>query len=86
MEDKIYGRNPVLEALNTNREIDKIMIQDGIKHSIISKITAIAKEKKIPYRFVNRAKLDEISEGGNHQGILAFAAAHSYVDVEDILN
>lgn len=86
MEDKIYGRNPVTEALTSNREIDKILVQDGAKHSGISKITAIAKEKKIPFRFVNRKKLDELSEGGNHQGVLAFAAAHSYVDVEDILN
>ena len=86
MEDKIYGRNPVIEALSSSREIDKIFFQDGLTHSLISKITAMAKEKQIPYRFVNRKKLDELSEGGNHQGVVAFAAAHKYATVEDILN
>ncbi len=85
MEDKIYGRNPVIEALTSGREIDKIFFQDGLTHSLISKITAMAKEKRIPYKFVNRKKLDELSDGGNHQGVVAFAAMQSYATVEDIL-
>lgn len=85
MEDKIYGRNPVIEALTSGREIDRICLQDGLFHSQISKIAAMAKEKQIPFRFVSRKKLDELSEGGNHQGVVAFAAAHAYASVEDIL-
>lgn len=85
MEDKIYGINPVTEALNSGREIDKILLQDGAKHSRLSKITAMAKEKGIIYRFVNKKKLDELAEGGNHQGVLAYAAAHTYAEVDDIL-
>ncbi|MBQ2890095.1 MAG: 23S rRNA (guanosine(2251)-2'-O)-methyltransferase RlmB [Clostridia bacterium] len=85
MEDKIYGRNPVIEALSGDREIDKIFFQDGLTHSLISKITAMAKEKRIPYKFVNRKKLDELAEGGNHQGVVAFVAMQSYATVEDIL-
>ena len=86
MEDKIYGRNPVIEALSSGREIDKIFFQDGLTHSLISKITAMAKEKRIPYKFVNRKKLDELAEGGNHQGVVAFVAMQSYATVEDILD
>ena len=86
MQDKIYGFNPVIEALGSDREIDKILIKDGIKHSKASKITAMAKEKKIPFQFVNQAKLDTLAEGGNHQGVVAFAAAHTYSTVEDILS
>ncbi len=85
MEDKIYGRNPVIEALSGDREIDKIFLQDGLTHSLISKITAMAKEKRIPYKFVNRKKLDELSENGNHQGVVAFVAMQAYATVEDIL-
>lgn len=85
MEDKIYGINPVIEALNSGREIDKILLQDGAKHSRLSKIAAMSKERGIIYRFVNKRKLDELSEGGNHQGVLAYAAAHTYAEVDDIL-
>ncbi len=85
MEDKIYGRNPVIEALESGHEIDKVFLQDGITHSQISKITALSKEKRIPYQFVAKRKLDELSNGGNHQGVVALAAAHKYSSVEDIL-
>ncbi len=85
MEDKIYGRNPVIEALESGHEIDKILLQDGLSHSRISKIAALAKEKRIPYQFVAKNKLDELSAKGNHQGVVAFAAAHKYSSVEDIL-
>ncbi len=86
MEDRIYGTNPVLEALNSGRDIDKIFIQEGVRHSRLAQITAAAKKRNIRYSLVNKHKLDELSEGGNHQGVLAFAAMHSYVEVEDILN
>ncbi len=86
MEDKIYGRNPVLEALASKREIDKIYLQDGITHSQISKVVALAKENRILYKFASRKKLDELADGGNHQGVVAFVAAHKYATVEDILN
>ncbi len=86
MEDRIYGTNPVLEALNSGREIDKIFIQEGARHSRLGQITAAAKKRGIRYTTVSRQKLDELSEGGNHQGVLAFAAVHSYVEIEDIIN
>ena len=86
MEDRIYGTNPVLEALNSGRDIDKIFIQEGVRHSRLAQITAAAKKRNIRYSLVNKHKLDELAEGGNHQGVLAFAAIHSYVEIEDILN
>ncbi len=86
MEDKIYGINPVVEAISARREIDKILLQDGAKHSKLSKITAMAKERGITYRFVNKKKLDEIAEGGNHQGVIAYVAAHSYAEISGILD
>lgn len=85
MQDKIYGFNPVIEALESGSEIDKILLKDGIKHSKASKITALAKEKKIPFQFVNQSKLDTLAEGGNHQGVVAFSAVHRYYTVDEIL-
>lgn len=85
MEDRIYGTNPVFEALNSGREIDKIFILEGARHSRLGEITSLAKKRGIHYTLVNRKKLDELSDGGNHQGVLAFAAVHSYAQVEDIL-
>lgn len=85
MEDKIYGTNPVFEALNSGREIDKIFILEGARHSRLAEITALAKKRHIHYTLVNRKKLDDMAEGGNHQGVLAYAAVHAYSSVDDIL-
>lgn len=85
MEDKIFGTNPVYEALNSGREIDKILILEGARHSRLGQIISLAKRRGIHYSTANRKKLDELSEGVNHQGVLAFAAAHEYSSVEDIL-
>lgn len=85
MEDKIFGTNPVYEALNSGREIDKILILEGARHSRLAQIIALAKKRGIHYSTVNRKKLDVLSENGNHQGVLAFAAAHKYSSLDDIL-
>ncbi len=84
-EDRIEGRNPVMEALKAGREIDKILIQKGERHGSIVKIIASAKERKIVIQEVVRQKLDEISATGVHQGVIAYTAMHQYVDLEDIL-
>ena len=86
MEDRIFGTNPVFEALNSGREIDKIFILEGARHSRLGEIISLAKKRGIHYTNVSRKKLDELSDGGNHQGVLAFAAVHSYSEVEDILD
>ncbi len=85
-EDIIYGRNPVIEALEANHTMDKILIQEGIRHSQIGYIRNLAKEKGIQYRFVDKKTLDRTVDGENHQGVAALAAAHAYADVSDILN
>ncbi len=84
-EDIIYGRNPVIEALEKDRTMDKILIQDGLRHSQIGLIRNLAKEKGIVYQFVDKRKLDKMCEGENHQGVVALAAAHKYAELSDIL-
>ena len=86
MQDKIYGINPVIEALEAGAEIDKILLKDGIRNSKIKNITSMARERNIPFQFVDERRLFALSGGGNHQGVLAFAAVYKYFEVEDILN
>ena len=81
----ISGRNPVSEALRGSRPIDKIMVAKGEKSGAVVVILAKAREKKIPVKEVDRTKLDFLSGGAVHQGIIAFAAVKEYCTVEDIL-
>lgn len=83
--DKIEGRNPVLEALKAEREIDKIFIAKGAEQGSVQKIVGVAKDRGIPIQYVERQKLDQISESHAHQGIIAFVAAYRYVEVDEIL-
>lgn len=85
-DDILYGRNPVLEALETGRPIDKILLQEGLRHTQIGKIRNMAKERGIRYQLTDKHKLDQLTEGENHQGVVAFCAAHQYCTLEDILN
>ena len=85
-DDILEGRNPAIEALKSGRQIDKILISKGENKGSVSKIIAMAKEKKILVSFAERAKLDQISQTGAHQGVIAYTAAASYVSVKDILN
>lgn len=84
--DKVEGRNPVLELLEaSDRSINKLFVISGERHGSIQKIIAIAKEKKIVINEVSKSKLDQMSETKNHQGVIATVAPYQYVDVDDLL-
>jgi 23S rRNA (guanosine2251-2'-O)-methyltransferase len=82
----IEGRNPVLEALKSGREIDKIFIQKGASEGSIRQIIAIAREKNLLIKEVDKIKLDNLSLTHNHQGVIASAALYKYYELEEILN
>ena len=84
--DQIEGRNSVLELLESDRDINKILIAKGEKHGSINKIIAMAKQRKIVIVEVERQKLNAISETENHQGVIAMVPPFNYVEVDDILN
>ena len=86
MEDKIIGRNPVLEAIKAGRSIDKILIKKGKYEGSIIPVVKKAKEAGIIIQETERSKLDAVAEGGNHQGVIAYVSAYEYVSVADILN
>ncbi len=82
--DVISGRNPVSEAIRSNRPIDKILVARGEKSGAVVGILAKARDRQIPVKEVDRTKLDFLSGSAPHQGIVALAAAKEYDTVEDI--
>ncbi len=84
MEDLIYGKNPVVEALEAGHAINKLLILDGSKDKAMSKIVDKAKQAKVVVQFVNRKKLDQLTDGQNHQGVVAFIAPYAYSELEEI--
>lgn len=85
LSDQIEGRNSVLELLESERDINKILIAKGERHGSINKIIAIAKQRKIVIAEVERQKLNAISETNNHQGVIAIVPPFNYVEIDDIL-
>lgn len=83
--DQVEGRNAVLELLESERDINKILIANGEKHGSIYKIISIAKERKIPTTEVDRSKLNKISQTQNHQGVIAIVPPFNYCEVDEIL-
>ncbi|MDF2614963.1 MAG: methyltransferase, TrmH family, group 3 [Clostridia bacterium] len=84
-ENILYGRNAVIEALKAGRDIDKLLVQKGEKEGSIIKIVGEAKDKGIVIIEAEKSKLDEITGREKHQGVVAYAAAQSYVEIDDIL-
>lgn len=85
-EDQIEGRNSVIELLESNRAVNKIYIAKGEKHGSINKIIALAKEKKIIINEIDRAKINQMSQTDNNQGVIAIVPPFDYCDVDDILD
>ena len=80
----ISGRNPVTEALRSGRPIDCIYIARGELNGSVKVIAAMAKERRIPVKEVERKKLDQMTDHGSHQGVAALAAVKEYSSVDDI--
>lgn len=81
----IEGRNPVIEAIKNNREIDKIMVANSAKEGSIKKIIGMAKEKNLIIQYVDKNKLDEISTSHAHQGVIAQVSEYKYWELEDLI-
>ncbi len=84
-EFTIEGRNAVLEALRSGRPIDRLYIQDGCKDGPVQTILREARKGEALISFVKKERLDQMSETGKHQGVIAQAAAYEYAQVEDML-
>ncbi|MBB5181752.1 23S rRNA (guanosine2251-2'-O)-methyltransferase [Planomicrobium koreense] len=79
----IGGKNPVLEALRADRDVNKIWIAEGVQKKGITEILELAKEKKVLVQFVPKKKIDSLTDS-NHQGIAAAVAAYNYAELDDL--
>ena len=84
-EFTIEGRNAVIEAFRSGKPIDKVFILDGCQDGPMVTIRREAKKKDVMIKYVTKERLDQMSETGKHQGVIAYAAAYEYAEVEDIL-
>ncbi len=84
MEYTIEGRNSVIEAFRAGKPIDKLFILDGCQDGPILTIKREARKTDCIIKYVDKDRLDSMSETGHHQGVIAIAAAYEYADMEDI--
>lgn len=80
----IEGRNAVIEAFRSGKTIDRVFILDGCQDGPIKTILREARKKDTIINFVKKERLDQISSTGKHQGVIAYAAAYEYADIEDM--
>lgn len=84
-EMMIEGRNAVIEAFRSGKTIDKLFLLDGCQDGPIMTIKREAKKQDCMVKYVKKERLDQLSETGKHQGVIAYIAAYEYAEVEDML-
>ena len=84
-ESYIEGRNAVIEAFRSGRTIDKVFVLDGCQDGPVMTIKREAKKNSAIIKYVDKQRLDNMSQTGKHQGVIAVVAAYDYAEVEDIL-
>ena len=84
-ESIIEGRNAVMEAFRSGKPVDKLYVLDGCQDGPIRTIVREAKKHDVILQFVTKERLNQLSETGKHQGVIAHAAAYEYAQVEDML-
>ena len=80
----LEGRNVVLEAFRSGKPIDKVFILDGCQDGPVRTIVREAKKRDTLLQFVSRERLEQLSETGQHQGVIAYAAAYEYATIEEM--
>lgn len=81
----IEGRNAVLEAFRSGKTIDKVFVQDGCQDGPVRTIIREAKKHDAILNFVKKSRLEQLSQTGRHQGVIAYAAAYGYSEIDDML-
>lgn len=81
----IEGRNAVIEAFRSGKTIDKLWIQDGCQDGPIQTIKREASKQDVIIKYVGKERLDQMSQTGKHQGVIAYGAAYHYSSIEDML-
>lgn len=85
-ETTIEGRNAVIEAFRSGKTIDKLYVLDGCNDGPVMTIKREAKKNNAYIKFVDKERLDNMSQTGKHQGVIAVIAAYEYAEVSDMLD
>ncbi len=80
----IEGRNPVIEAFRAGKEVDKVFILDGCNDGPMMTIKREAKKHDTLIKYVTKERLDQLSETGTHQGVIAYIASYEYSEIDDM--
>ena len=83
-ENRIEGRNAVIEAFRSGKTIDRLYMLDGSREGAMQTVRKEAAKHGTPVKYVSRQRLDQMSETGRHQGVIAEIAAYSYGEMEDL--
>ena len=85
-QDLVAGRIPAIEVLKSERDINKVFIQEGLSGSKMNEIQQLSKKRNVQISFVPKVKLDRLVEGVNHQGVVVAAAAFQYATIDDLFD
>lgn len=85
VENRVEGKNPVLEALRSGRTVEKLLVARGSTEGSIREIIGRAREKGIVVQQVDRQRLDEIADSSAHQGVIAYVTPYRYVEVDELI-
>ncbi|HNY55509.1 MAG TPA: RNA methyltransferase substrate-binding domain-containing protein, partial [Chitinophagales bacterium] len=81
----IAGRNPVLELLQSDKEVEKVLLSKNATGDVVKQIIQLCRDKEVYYQFVPEVKINSLSRA-NHQGVLAFTALIEYQEVQKIID
>jgi len=84
IENCIFGIRAVIEAIKSDKEIDKILVKRGLENELAKELFSVIKEYNVPMQYVPIQKIDSITRK-NHQGVLAFISEINYFNIEEII-
>lgn len=80
----VFGHHASVEALKGTTEINKVWLQNGLADKARNEISGLAKKRGLIIQEAPKAKLDELTNGQNHQGVVLSIAAYAYATIEDL--
>lgn len=83
-QEMIYGIRPLIEAIDAGKQIEKVLVQKGLRNDLFSELLSALKEKEVPTQWVPKEKLNRVSRK-NHQGVISFVSPITFYRIEDIL-
>lgn len=83
-EDIVFGRHPAVEVLKSNRDINKVFLQDGLSGGKMNEIHKLATKQKVQVSYVPKSKLDKLVDGKNHQGVVVTASPVEYATLDEL--